>query len=375
MSKARIDDSLIGGEGAGSGSVSDSVSGAGSGSVSAQSSKVRKRVSKKKVIKIVVICLAVFIVLNLIGAGVGTAVSITHPKLETYENRKEYNTKGDLWGGFNNYDKEEYIVKGYQDYELHCMSVASSATRGTGKYVIISHGHKSNMYGVVKFVDPYIELGFTCIIYDLRTHGANEKSICSMGGLESLDLSCLIDDTFSRFGDVAVLGLQGESMGSLASLNVLRYTDKVDFVVSDCGFESLKYMVHDMYNDMHLYPFGTCADIGFKLLYGIDTGEINAIEAMKLRNVPVLFVHGGDDDWIDVQNSMDMYDEAQKHAHSEIWIVPGADHARSRDVAGKDSYRNHIESFLEAAGVVAGADVGAEGAESVEGVECAAEAA
>ena len=54
MSKARIDDSLIGGEGAGSGSVSDSVSGAGS----AKSSKVRKRVSKKKVIKIVFISLS-----------------------------------------------------------------------------------------------------------------------------------------------------------------------------------------------------------------------------------------------------------------------------------------------------------------------------
>ena len=314
-------------------------------------SKARKPVNKKKVLKIILISLAVFIVLNLIGAAVGTTISITHPKLETYEDREEYTKKGDMWGEYDSYDKEDYIVKGYQDYELHVTSVTSDSTRGTGKYVIISHGHKSNKYGVVKFVDPYIELGFTCIIYDLRGHGANASSICTMGGLESLDLNCLIEDTFARFGDVEVLGLQGESMGSLASLNVLRYTDKVDFVVSDCGFESLKYMLHDMYNDMHLYPLGYCADIGFKVMYGINTGEINAIEAMKLRNVPVLFVHGGDDDWIDIDNSMDMFDEAQKHAHSELWIVPGADHARSRDVAGKDAYRDKIGSFLAAAGV------------------------
>ena len=314
-------------------------------------SKARKPVNKKKVLKIILISLAVFIVLNLIGAAVGTTISITHPKRETYDDREEYTKKGDMWGEYDSYDKEDYIVKGYQDYELHVTSVTSDSTRGTGKYVIISHGHKSNKYGVVKFVDPYIELGFTCIIYDLRGHGANASSICTMGGLESQDLNFLIEDTFERFGDVSVLGLQGESMGSLASLNVLRYNDKVDFVVSDCGFESLKYMLHDMYNDMHLYPFGTCADIGFKVLYGINTGEINAIEAMKLRNVPVLFVHGGDDDWIDIDNSMDMFDEAQKHAHSELWIVPGADHARSRDVAGKDAYRDKIGSFLVAAGV------------------------
>ena len=325
-------------------------------------SKARKPVNKKKVLKIILISLAVFIVLNLIGAAVGTTISITHPKRETYEDREEYTKKGDMWGEYDSYDKEDYIVKGYQDYELHVTSVTSDSTRGTGKYVIISHGHKSNKYGVVKFVDPYIELGYSCIIYDLRGHGVNASSICTMGGLESQHLKFLIEDTFERFGDVEVLGLQGESMGSLASLYVLRYTDKVDFVVSDCGFESLKYMLHDMYNDMHLYPFGYCADIGFKVLYGINTGEINAIEAMKLRNVPVLFVHGGDDDWIDIDNSMDMYDEAQKHAHSELWIVPGADHARSRDVAGKDAYRDKIGSFLVAAGVEGEAEGAAEAA-------------
>ena len=41
-------------------------------------SKSRKPVNKKKVIKIVLISLAVFIVLNFIGAGIGTSTSITH---------------------------------------------------------------------------------------------------------------------------------------------------------------------------------------------------------------------------------------------------------------------------------------------------------
>lgn len=322
-------------------------------------SKSRKPVNKKKVLVIVLICLAAFIVLNFIGAAIGTSASITHPKRESYENRKDYNTSENLWGGFESYDKEDYLVKGMDGYELNVTSVSSAETRGTGKYVIISHGHKSNKFGVVKFVDPYIELGFTCIIYDLRAHGANAKAICSMGGYESIDLNYLIEDTFTRFGDVYILGLQGESMGSLASINVLRYTDKVDFIVADCGFKSLKYMVHDMYNDMHLNPFGYCADFGFKVFYGIDDGEINAIEAMKNKGVPILFVHGEDDNWIDVDNSRDMYEEAQKYAHSELWIVPGAEHAQARDRAGKDAYRDHIFNFLEAAGVVVYEDTAA----------------
>ena len=305
--------------------------------------KSGKKVSKKKVLKIVLISLAIFIVLNLIGAAVGTSTSITHPSRESYEDRIKYVKDNDLWGNFDSYDKQDYMVSGLDGYQLNCTSVSSKDTMGTGKYVIISHGHKSNKYAMVKFVDPYIELGFTCIIYDQRAHGANAKALCSMGGWEAQDLYFLINDTYSRFGDVKVLGLQGESMGSSTSLNVLRYTEKVDFIVSDCAMESLKYMVHDMYNDMYLYPFGTCADIVFKLIYKIDTAEVSGIDAIKGKKVPIFFIHGANDDWIDVENSMDMYDVAIKQgSYAAIWLVPDAKHGQALKVAGKETYRDHI---------------------------------
>ena len=316
-------------------------------------SKSGKKASKKKVLKIVLISLAVFIVLNLIGAAVGTSTSITHPSRESYDDRIKYVKDNGLWGDFDSYDKTDYKVSGMDGYQLGCTCVSSKETKGTGRYVIISHGHKSNKYAMVKFVDPYIQLGFTCIIFDQRAHGENAKALCSMGGWEAQDLNYLIEDTFSRYGDVKVLGLQGESMGSSTSLNVLRYTDKVDFIVSDCAMESLKYMVHDMYNDMYLYPFGTCADIGFKLLYKIDTAEVSGIDAIKGKNVPVFFIHGADDDWIDVENSKDMYDVAiRQGSYAALWLVPEAKHGQALKVAGKDAYRDHIYSFLLEAKVI-----------------------
>ncbi len=326
-------------------------------------SKSGKKVSKKKVLKIVLISLAVFIVVNLIGAAVGTSTSITHPVRESYEDRKAYVKEKGLWGDFDSYDKQDYQVAGLDGYQLSCTFVSSKETKGTGRYVIISHGHKSNKYAMVKFVDPYIQLGFSCIIYDQRAHGENAKALCSMGGWEAQDLNYLIDDTYKRYGDVKVLGLQGESMGTSTSLNVLRYTDKVDFIVADCGMESLKYMVHDMYNDMYLYPFGTCADIGFKLLYKIDTAEVSGIDAIKGKNVPVFFIHGADDDWIDVENSKDMYDVAIKQgSYAALWLVPEAKHGESIKVAGKETYRDYIYSFLLEAGVINAEDEQAQAA-------------
>ena len=314
-------------------------------------SKKREKPSKKKVIKGILIFLAVFIVLNLHGAAIGTSTSITHPKRASYDEVAKEMKDHNVWGNFDSYVKEEYIVKGLGGYELHCARISSPETIGTGRYLIYTHGHQSNMYSASKYCDAYIDLGFTCIIYDVSGHGVNEKAICSMGGYEGEDLNYLIEDTYQRYGDVELLGLQGESMGTSVSLNALRYTDKVDFVVADCGFESLKYMVHDMYNDMYLYPFGTCADIGFKLIYGIDDSEVSGIDALKGKGVPILFVHGASDNWIDVENSEDMYAEAQKYAYSELWLVEGAGHARSREIAGSDAYRDHIASFLEAAGI------------------------
>ena len=134
--------------------------------------------------------------------------------------------------------------------------------------------------------------------------------------------------------------------------NRKEHTDKVDFVVADCGFESLKFMLHDMYNDMYLYPLGFCADIGFKIIYNIDTSEVSAIDAIRGRNVPILFVHGADDEWIDIENSEDMYAEAKKYAYCELWLVENAKHAESRKVAGQEAYEEHVRGFLQAAGVV-----------------------
>ena len=316
-------------------------------------SKTHKKADKKKVIKIVLISLAVFIVLNLIGAAVGTSTSITHPSRDSYDQVKKEMTDNGVYGDYDSYEKEDYIVKGLDGYELHCTSVYSASTVGTGKYLIYSHGHTSNKISASKYADAYIQLGFTVITYDLRAHGENAKDICSMGGYESQDLMYLIDDTYSRYGDVSILGLQGESMGSSTSLNALKYSaDKIDFIVADCGMQSLKYMVHDMYNDIYLYPFGTCADIGFKVLYGIDDAEVSGIDALKGKKVPILFVHGGADDWIDTQNSIDMYEEAKKYCYTELWIVEGAKHARSRQVAGLEAYKEHINTFLKNANVL-----------------------
>ena len=102
-------------------------------------SKSGKKASKGKVLKIVLISLAVFIVLNLLGAAIGTSTSITHPKQASYEEVIKEMKDNNVYGNFDSYDKEDYIVKGLDGYELHCAKISTPETTGTGRYLIYSH--------------------------------------------------------------------------------------------------------------------------------------------------------------------------------------------------------------------------------------------
>ncbi|EIC94807.1 alpha/beta hydrolase domain protein [Lachnoanaerobaculum saburreum F0468] len=129
------------------------------------------------------------------------------------------------------------------------------------KYVIISHGFKSNRYGAVKYVDSYIDLGFNCIIYDMRDHGENAKATVSLGQFESEDLYKLIEDTYNRYGMIK-LGLHGESMGAATSLMVLLKA-KVDFVWR-CGFSNLYDLIYKAY-DIAKTPFVLQCKCGYEV--------------------------------------------------------------------------------------------------------------
>ena len=246
-----------------------------------------------------------------------------------------------LWGEYDDYEKEDYIVKGLNDYDLHVTLVKNPIP--SDKYVIISHGFKSNRYGAVKYVDSYIDLGFNCIIYDMRDHGENAKATVSLGQFESEDLYKLIEDTYNRYGMIK-LGLHGESMGAATSLMVLSKKPKVDFVVADCGFSNLYDLIYKAY-DIAKTPFVLpSVNTAMKLRYGYDMKKTSPKDALVGNEVPVCFIHGEADTFILPDNSQ--VNKAATAGYSELHLVPNAAHAQSREVLGEAEYRGIIGDFL-----------------------------
>ena len=295
--------------------------------------------------KKIIIAIAIIIVLVAIGWYCrfifGLASQMANPKVSTLEKEISWEKEHKLWGEYDDYEKEDYIVKGLNDYDLHVTLVKNPIP--SDKYVIISHGFKSNRYGAVKYVDSYIDLGFNCIIYDMRDHGENAKAAVSLGQFESEDLYKLIEDTYNRYGNIK-LGLHGESMGAATSLTVLSKKPKVDFVVADCGFSNLYDLIYKAY-DLAKTPFVLpSVNTAMKLRYGYDMRKTSPKDALVGNEVPICFIHGEADTFILPENSQ--VNKAATAGYSELHLVPNAAHAQSREVLGEAEYRGIIGDFL-----------------------------
>ena len=272
------------------------------------------------------------------------AKQMSTPNGLSLEEEKQWAVENSVWGELENYHTEEYTVKGKDDYVLHCELVYSEDSESTNKYVIISHGYNSNRYGAAKYVPTYISLGYKCVIYDLRGHGENDKSVCTIGNFESQDLIKLIDDTYSRYGDDIYLGLHGESMGSSTSLSSLAYKPKVHFVVADCGFTNLYELVKIQFHSRKMGLFLPGTDCAMKIMFGYSMKETHAIDALPDNDIPICFIHGKSDDFIACTNSERMNEKTK--GYSELHLIDNAGHAQSRQILGKEKYTEIVEEFL-----------------------------
>lgn len=239
-------------------------------------------------------------------------------------------------------EKTDYTVAGYEGYLLHVQKL--SCPQPSTRYVILSHGYTDNRMGSLKYVPMYLDLGYHCIIYDLRGHGLNEPTFSTYGLFEGRDLALLVEDTRARYQGLTQLVLHGESMGSATTISSLASHPDIDFVVADCGFADIDNVLRRGYRDAGAPAFLVdFADFGARLRYHVSLKEMRPIDALDDNHVPVLFIHGADDALIIPQNSRDMYERTR--GKREIYLVEGAGHAESV-LVDPESYQAQVEAFL-----------------------------
>ncbi len=288
--------------------------------------------------KKMLIAIIVLILIALIALTLWMPSFIMNAKKQTYEEAFQWQSEHYDTSFYENLDKTDYTVTSNDGYVLHAEFLKNP--KPSTEYVIITHGYTDNMMGALKYATLYLDLGFNCIIYDLRGHGKNEPTFTTYGIRESDDLMCVIDDTRGRYRDMMTLGLVGESLGSGTTITCLRYRPDIDFAIADCGFSDIENVLKKGTPDILI----DLADIGARIRYHYALKDMRPIDALDDNEIPILFIHGAEDSLIPPENSEAM--AARTKGISEFHTIPGADHAVAI-ITDPEMYRGYVEAFLK----------------------------
>ena len=300
------------------------------------------RVGGKRM-KILIAIVVALIVLLCVFALVG-AHFVMNGKRPTLKEAWEWQSARYDTSFYEGLQKTDYLVGGHDGYQLHVQLLYNP--NPTDRYIIFTHANTDNHIGSLKYVPLFMELGYNCILYDMRGHGENEPAFCTYGDLEGKDLAELVKDTCERYPNISELGLHGESLGGSTTIEALAYKPDVDFVVSDCAFANVDSAIRQKFKTMHLPEFLVpLVKTGVRVLYGYSIDDMRPIEALDGNTVPILFIHGDADTTVPPQNARELYEKAQ--GIRELHYVAGADHAESVLVAPKE-YNEVVASFLDA---------------------------
>ena len=243
---------------------------------------------------------------------------------------------------YDDLKKENYLYTSYDGYDLHVQLLLNA--RNADRCVLISHGYTDNHIGSLKYTKMYLDLGYNVLLYDLRGHGENQKTFCTYSIRESRDLEGLIRDARKRYPQFKTFGIHGESLGSATSAACMQYHPDIDFAVLDCGFSEITSVMQRGLQGMHLPPWMVhVASVCAKIRYGYYYHQMRPIDALAGNKVPMLFIHGAEDDFILPMHSERMHQATE--GYSEVHLIPGAGHAASVLTAPED-YKKIVREFF-----------------------------
>lgn len=248
-------------------------------------------------------------------------------------------------------NKEEFIVRSQYGYDIHGLILRneiSEREENKTKVAVLSHGYTSGKLVMAGYASILMDLGFTCVVYDQRNHGENDKSVVTtMGYCEAHDLSTVLDWVYEYFGkDVRVL-TYGESMGSATVLSHLEIDDRPVMTIADCGYSDLtdlsKYLLKQVYH-MPIWPILPIASIMVKLLGHFKIKDVSPRRGVIKAKTPILFCHGEKDSFVPTFMSQEMVKLG--NGVREIYLCPGAEHAQSYSI-DHERYRKVVTDFIE----------------------------
>ncbi len=215
-------------------------------------------------------------------------------------------------------------------------------------YVILLHGYHSSVDAMHKYALHYLGKGYNVLIPHMRAHGKSEGKYIGMGSKDRDDVISWINKV-GELDDQANIIIHGVSMGASTAMNVSALTPaSVKLIIEDCGYTSIYDIFAselDKRFSLPAFPLLDVCELITKLRAGYDFHNTNPINSLSQTKLPMLFIHGLEDDFV----PYDMMEQNYNACSSEIkekLAIPYAGHADAI-YADPDLYWNSIDAFID----------------------------
>lgn len=258
-------------------------------------------------------------------------------------------------------ENEDFTREDFEAYELQPFSIESEfgyTLRGVyrpgsdpRKTVVFVHGHTWSWHGQVKYFPLYIDRGYNIIAYNHRYHGDSGGPNCTAGFFEKQDLLNIARWARKQFPQTEIFGVMGESLGAATSLQYMPLDQGLSFAHVDCPYDDMMELCDyqmQLRNIPRFFriPASLMCRIYLKLNAGFDAKQVSPREAIMKTDTPLLIIHGDEDTYVPTRMSVEMYNRRKDTAATELFLMPGAEHAQSIKTDGEE-YRKQVYSFLD----------------------------
>ncbi len=216
------------------------------------------------------------------------------------------------------------------------------------KWLIAIHGYTGKREHMYSYARYYAEKGYNILTPDMRSHGESEGKLIGMGWLDKEDVKLWIDYILDMDPEAEIV-LHGVSMGG-ATVMMTSGEDlpsNVKAIIDDCGYTS----VWDEFTDEAKYLFNisqfpilyTASAIS-KLRAGYSFQEASAIDQVKKTKIPIMFIHGSEDNFVNTEMVFSLYDACP--TKKDLLVVDGAGHGQALYL-NPDLYFGKVFSFID----------------------------
>lgn len=216
--------------------------------------------------------------------------------------------------------------------------------------VIGSHGfHADHTVDPYTFIKHYHDRGWGFFCCDHVASGESSGDYVGFDYFESRDMLLWIDYLKSRFGSNIKLILHGVSMGASTVLQLAdKCPDCVKLIISDCAYTGALDEFEHVVKSFGIRAAKPILWVFNKMnirFAGFDFKETDVRNSVVNAKVPILFIHGEEDDFVPLKMAQELYKICGAPL-KKIKTFKNASHAESL-MKNEKEYLKTVDEFID----------------------------